>query len=216
MGKTITQFRRLCYPLSYSPVLHENFVPAYSSISSLDTKEAECETINVAAVLTDQTEDDEGEDEDDRIFRIDTNIDRSRLCKAKTARNSVLGKIEASLAKKQLTITEAPHLHTKAVISKLDEATKSVDFDVSTILAEQIKDPVLGTIRSWIQKKITPDLKSPEIQQSKGLLRYCQELDRLLIETEGQLLCYNEPSEKLEEENLKICLPLSVFQLVLV
>ena len=76
---------------------------------------------------------------------------------------------------------------------------------------EQMKDPVLGTVRSWIRKNTPPDTKSPEIQLSKGLLRYCQEFNRLLIEEEGQLLCYNEPSDKLEEENLRICLPLSLF-----
>ena len=144
------------------------------------------------------------------FFRIDTNIDHYWLCKAKTAHDSVLGKIDASLAKKPLTITEAPHLDTKALISKLDEVAQSVDLVVSAILAEQIKDPVLGTVRSWIRKKIS-DAKSPEIQQSKGLLRYCQELDSFHIETEGQLLCYNEPSDKLDHENLRICLPLSLY-----
>ena len=102
-------------------------------------------------------------------------------------------------------------MDTKAFISKLDEVAKSVDLDVSTILAEQIKDPVLGTVRFWIRKQIYPNVKSPEVQQSKGLLRYCQELDRLLIEIEGQLLCYNETSDKLDKENLRICLPFSLF-----
>ena len=74
-----------------------------------------------------------------------------------------------------------------------------------------MKDPVLGTVRSWICRTTLPDTKSPEIQQYKGLLRYCQEFNRLLIEEEGQLLCYNEPSDKVEEENLRICLPLSLF-----
>ena len=214
MGKTINQFRRLCYPLSYSPILYQYSDPTYSSISSLETEEAECGTLNVVTVPTDQTQDDEEEDEDDHIFRIDTNIDHYRLCRAKTAHDSVLGKIDASSAKKPLTITEAHHLDTKALISKLDEVAKIVDLDVSTILAEQIKDPVLGTVRCWILKQISPNVKSPEIQQSKGLLRYCQELDRLLIETKGQLLCYIEPSDKLHEENLRICLPLSLSSLL--
>ena len=143
----------MCYPLSYSSILHDTSDPSYSSISSLDTEEAECETINVVTVPTDQTEDDEEENEDGHIFRIDTNIDHYGLCKAKTAHDSVFGKIDASLAKKPLTITDAPHLDTKALVSKLDEVAKSVDLDVSTILAEQIKDPVLGTVRSWIRKK---------------------------------------------------------------
>ena len=211
MGKTINQFRRLCYPLSYSPIFHENSDPTYSYFSSLDTEGAECETLSVVTIPTDQTEDDEKENKDDHILRVDTNIDHYRLCKAKTAHDSVLQKIDASLAKKPLTITEAPHFDTKALISKLDEVAKSVDLDVSTILAEQIKDPVLGTVRSWIREQISPNVKSPEIQQSKGLLRYCQELDRLLIETKGQLLCYKEPSDKLDEQNLRSCFPLSLF-----
>ena len=111
----------------------------------------------------------------------------------------MLEKTDASLVKKFPTTSDAPHLDTKALIQKLDEVAKSVDLDVSTILAEQIKDPLLSTVRSWIRKNTPPDSKSPEIQQSKGLLRYCQEVNRLLIEEEGQLFCYNEPSDKLEE-----------------
>ena len=152
-GKTVNQFCRLCYPLSYSPNLHENSDPTYSFISSFDTEEAGCQILNVVTVPTNQTENDEEEDEDDHISRIDTNIDHYQLCRAKTAHDSVLGKIDASLGMKRLTITYVPHLETKAIISKLDEVAKSVDLDVSTILAEQIKNPVLGTVRSWIRKK---------------------------------------------------------------
>ena len=125
------------------------------------------------------------------------------MCKATTAHDAVFGKIDASLAKKPLTITEAPHLGTKALITKLD--------DVSTILTEQITDTFLGTVRSRIRKQISLDAKSPDIQQSKGLLRHYQEFDRLLTETDGQLLCYNEPSDNLDEQKLRICLPLSLF-----
>ena len=145
------------------------------------------------------------------VCDISIQADKPQVCQAKQAHELVLGKTNASLAKKFLTISDAPHLDTKALIQNLDEVAKTVDLDISTILAEQMKDPVLGTVRSWIRKKTTPDIKSPEIQQFKGLLRYCQEMDRLLIEDEGQLLCYNEPSDKLEEENLRICLPLFLF-----
>ena len=107
-----------------------------------------------------------------------------------------MGKIDASSSKKPLTVTEAPHLETKSLIATLGEVAKTIDLDVSTILAEQIKDPVLGTVRSWIQKGTSLEPKDPEIQKSKGLIRYCQELDRLLIEEKGQLLCYNEPTDK--------------------
>ena len=126
----------------------------------------------------------------------------------------MLGKTDASLAEKCLTASDAPHLNTNvdsALIQKLDEVAKTVDLDVSTILEEHMKDAVLVTVRSWIRENTPPDTKSPEIQQSKALLRFCQEFNRLLIEDGGQLLCYNEPLDKLEEENLRICLPLSLF-----
>ena len=122
----------------------------------------------------------------------------------------MLVKIDNSLANKPLTANEAPHLDTKPLIAKLDDVAKTVDLDVSTILAEQIKDAVLGIVSSCLRKGISPETKSPDIQQSKGLLRYCQEIDRLFIEEEGQLLCYNEATDKLDYENLRICLPLSL------
>ena len=131
---------------------------------------------------TGQTEGDEKEDIGNHIFEIDISIDHNRLCKAKTAHDSVLGKIAAPVAKKALTFTEAPHLDTKAPFAKLDEVAKSVDRDVSTILAGQIKDPVLGTARSCTRRRISPDVKSTEIQQSKGLLRIRQKLDRLFLQ----------------------------------
>ena len=110
-----------------------------------------------------------------------------------------------------LSAAAAPHLKTQDLITKLDDVAKNVDLDVPTILREQLKDPVLSIVRSWIEGNTFPDLRSPEIRQSKGLLRYGQELDRLLIEEHGQLLCYYEPSDTQDERNLRICLPLSLF-----
>ena len=104
-----------------------------------------------------------------------------------------MGKNYASLATTPLTATEASHFDTKSLIAKLNDVAKTIDLDVSTILPEEIKDHVLGTVRSWIQKGVPPEPTAPEIQQSKGFLRYCQEFDLLLIEEGGQLLCYNEP-----------------------
>ena len=58
------------------------------------------------------------------------------------------------LLQKTLTATEAPNLDTKSLITKLGEVAKTVDLDVPTILAEQTKDPVFGTVRSWLCKGI--------------------------------------------------------------
>ena len=115
------------------------------------------------------------------------------------------------MTKKTVTATEVPHLDTKALIAKLDEVSNMVDLALPTILAEQIKDPVLGIVRSGIRKGNLPNANTPEFHKSKVLLHYSQERDRLLIEAEGQLLCYNEPLDKLNEEKLRNCLPLSVF-----
>ena len=209
MGKFINQFRRRCGPQTQSKASVHTSSTEYSSIDSFSPPEDD------AANLTSTSDDPHHistEDEDDNIvYDISLQADQARLCRAKQAHDLVLGKTDASLAKKCLMDSDAPHLNTKALIQRLDEVAKAVDLDVSTILEEQMKDPVLSIVRSWIRNNAPPDSKSPEIQQSKGLLRYCQEFDRLLIEEEGQLLCYNEPSDKLDEENLRICLPLSLF-----
>ena len=208
LGRTINQFRRLCLPSTQSLNSVEASEPTYSSINSLNTSED--------GNTFEDTYDNEGnaaavDNEDNLICEINTHADPYRLCKAKAAHDAVFGGIDASLAKKPLTANEGPHLDTKSLIAKLDDVAKTVDLDVSTILAEQYKDPMLGTVRSWIRKRISPEPKTPEIQQSKGLLRYCQEVDRLLIEEEGQLLCYNEPTDKLDDENLRIRSPLLLF-----
>ena len=186
LGRTISQFRRLCLPSTQSSSSVEDSELTYGSINSLNTSEDDN--------TFEETYDNEGDaavvdDEDNVICEMNTHANPYRLCKAKAAHDAVFGKIDASLAKKPLTANEVPHLDTKSLIAKLDDVAKTVDLDVSTILAEQIKDPVLGTVRSWIRRGISPDPKTPEIQQSKGLLRNCQEFDRLLIEEEGQILC---------------------------
>ena len=67
------------------------------------------------------------------------------------------------LAKKTLSAAAAPHLRTQDLITKLDNVAKVVDLDVPTILQEQLKDPVLSILRSWIETNTTRDLKAPEI-----------------------------------------------------
>ena len=206
LGKTINQFRRLCLPSTQYLSSAESLDPTYRSIESLNTNEDD-------DALAEPHDDDDNpiidDDENNFVCEKNTHADRYKLCKAKAAYFAVLGKIDASLAKKPLTATEAAHLYTTSLIAKLDEVAKTIDLDVSTILAEQITDRSLGTVRSRIRKEISREPKTPEIQQPKG--RYCQEIDRLLIEEEGQLLCYNEPTGKLDVENLRICQPVSLF-----
>ena len=209
MGRFINQFRQKSGPETQSSASVTASNTGYSSINSLSLSEDD------AADSTSPGDDSNHarlDSEADKIVcDISTQADQAQLCLAKQTNDLVLGKTDAQLVKKFLTASDAPHLKTKALIQILDEVAKTVDLDVSTIPAEQLKDPVLGTVRSWFRKKTPPDTKSPEIQQSKGLVRYCQEFSRILIEEEGHLLCYNEPSDKLEGENLCICFPSSLF-----
>ena len=163
LGRTINHFRRLCLPSTQSLSSVEDSEPTYSSINLLNTNENDN-----AFDETYDNEDDAATDDDENnlICEKNSHAVHYRLCKATAAHDAVLGKIDASLAKKPLTANEAPHLDTK-----LDDVAKAVDLDVSTILAEQIKDPVLGIVRSWLRKGISPEAKSPDIQQSEGLLR---------------------------------------------
>ena len=211
MGRTITQFRRLCQPGSpVSLSSSESFTGTYSSISLIETDETEESGTSSYAERVVHDDCNIDKDEDDYVCEINAN-DHYRPCKARAAQDLVISDPATLLAKKSLSTTAAPHLRTQDLITKLDDVAKVVDLDVPTILQEQLKDPVLSIVRSWVDENHSPDLRAPEIRQSKGLLRYGQELDRLLIEEHGQLLCYDEPSDTLDEKNLRICLPLSLF-----
>ena len=213
MGRTINHFRRLCRPGSpVSLSTSESSIGTYSSISLIETDgTVEPGTSSYAErVVHEDCHIDE--DEDDYVCEINAN-DHYRLCKARAAHDLVISDSDNLLAKTTLSAAAAPHLRTHDLITKLDDVAKGVDLDVPTILQEQLKDPVLSIVRSWVEGNLSPDLRAPEIRQSKGLLRYGQELDRLLIEEHRQLLCYDEPSDTLDERNLRICWPLSLLSL---
>ena len=211
MGRTINQFRRLCRPGSpLSLSSSESSSGTYTSISVIETDGSEeTEPSSYAERVVDEDCDIE-EDEDDYVYEINAN-DHYRIGKARAAHESPLSDPDTLLVKKTVSTTAAPHLRTQDLITKLDDVAKVVDLDVPTILQEQLEDPVLSIVRSWMDRNTSPDLRAREIRQPKGLLRYGQELDRLLIEENGQLLCYDEPSDSLDERNLRICLPLSLF-----
>ena len=210
VGRFINQFRRIRGPETQSNASVSTSNTENSSINSLSPSEDD--EADSTSPGDDSNHVSTDSEDDNIVCNISIQADQARLCKAKQAHDLIIEKTDTSLVKKCLTASDAPHLNTKALIQKLEAVAKTVDIDVSNILEEQMKDPVFGTDRSWIRKNTPPDTKSPEIQQFKGLLRYCQEFNRLLLEEEGQLFCYIEPSDKLEQENLRICLPFSIFQ----
>ena len=155
MGRSINQFRRICGPETQSNASVNTSNAEYSSINSLspsadDTADPTSQCDDSNHVSTDS-------EDDNIVCDISIQADQARLCKAKQAHDLVLGKTDSSLAKKFLTTSDARHLDTKTLIQKLDEVAKTVELDLSTIPEEQMKDPVLGTVRSWIRKNTPPD-----------------------------------------------------------
>ena len=177
MGRAINQFRRLCRPrspVSLSP--SESSSGTYSSISVIETDGTEEPGTSSCVERVVHEDCDIDKDEDDYICEINAN-DHYRLCKALAAHDLVIKDSDTLLAKETLSAAAAPQLRTQDLITKLDDVAKVVDLDVPTILQEQLKDPVLSIVRSWIDGSLSPDLRAPELRQSKGLLRYGQELD---------------------------------------
>ena len=101
-------------------------------------------------------------DEDDYVCEIKAN-DHCHLRKARAAQDLVITDPDTLLAKNTLSAAAAPHLKTQDLITKLDNVAKVVDLDVPTILQEQLKDPVLGIVRSWIGRNTSADLRAPQI-----------------------------------------------------
>ena len=164
LGKTINQFRQLSLPSVQSLSSVEDSEPTYSSINSLNTKEDDVAFKELHHDEDDATTDD---NEDNLIVERNTHANHHRLCKAKAAHDAVLRKIDASLAKKLLTATEAPHLDNKSLIAKLEIVAKTVDLDVSTILADQITDLALGTVRFLLHKGLRPKRNHPIFNNQK-------------------------------------------------
>ena len=83
--------------------------------------------------------------------------------------------------------------------------------DINTLVEEQLNDPVLQKVRSWIKKSDTRPAKTHDINQSKALLSYFNRFEQLFIDEETNLLCYNETVQETSKTDMKICVPLSLF-----
>ena len=70
-----------------------------------------------------------------------------------------------------MTATASPQLKTQGLITKLDEVAKILDPDVTTILQQQLKDPLFRNLRCWVSECISSEPEAPEIRKSEGLLR---------------------------------------------
>ena len=161
MRKSVKQFRRLCQPETQSHISANTSNPDYSSINYLSS--AKNDTADPTGHYDDSHHISTDSEDENVVCDISIQVDKPQLCQAKQAHELVPRKRDASLVKNFLTTSDAPHLDNKALIQKLDEAAKLVDLYISFIFAEQIMEPVLGAVRSWIRKNtplIVNDQKS--------------------------------------------------------
>ena len=103
-----------------------------------------------------------------------------------------------------------PEVDTKELIQKLSDFAKTADLDVITLVEEQLNDPVLQKVRSWIKKSDKRPTKTHDNNQSKALLSYFNRFEQLFIDEETNLLCYNETVQETNKTEMKICVPLTV------
>ena len=142
----------------------EDSEPTYSSINSLNTDEDDNTFDELPADVNAVTDD----DEDDLICDINTHADQYRLCKAKAGEDAVLGKNNASLAKKPLTATEAPHLDAKSLNTNLDEVAKTIDLDTCLrSWQNKLKNQFLEQLDHGSEKELHPNLKLPRFNNLK-------------------------------------------------
>ena len=80
-----------------------------------------------------------------------------------------------------------PEVDTKELIQKLSDFAKTVDLDITTLVEEQLNDPVLQKVRIWIKKSDKRPVKTHDINQSKALLSYFNGFEQLSIDEETNL-----------------------------
>ena len=107
MGKFIKQFRQICGPDAPSSVSANTSNTDYSSINSLSSSEDDDANQDNHCDISPHLD----TDSEDDIIVCDISIqaDKPGLCQAKQAHELVLGKTDTSLARKQLTVSDAPH-----------------------------------------------------------------------------------------------------------
>ena len=143
LGKSINQYKNLCF-LSYKMQCE----PEYSRIDEIETDSSDDEEDVVELHLS---------SEDHEFYR-----DKS------TAKKIIHKKWKKPLLNKHLDVEQFPHVDVKDLLQKLSDYSKITHLDTTTLVAEQINDPVLQVVRTWVRNKNKPNTKTPEIQQLKA------------------------------------------------
>ena len=80
------------------------------------------------------------------------------------------------------------------LLTKLTEFPKKAQIDINTIQQEQSKDPVLHTVRKWIESGNERE-HYYMTRQCKALKAYKSIYKFLLLDDSYKLLCYNKSNE---------------------
>ena len=163
LGRTINQFRGFCLPSTQSLGSVEESEPTHSSMKSQNANEDD----DALDELPDDGDAITNDDEDNLIGEMNTHADHDRLCKAKAAHDTVLGKIDASLAKKPLIATEAPRLDVKTLIAKLDDVAKKLILMCLLCLQNKSKTQFMECLHQGSEKELHPNLKIPRFNNQK-------------------------------------------------
>ena len=114
MGRFINQFRQICVPETQSNASMNPSNTEYSSNNSLSPSEDD--TADTTSPGDDSNHASTDSEDDNIACDISIQADQARLCQAKRAHDLVLEKIDASLVKKCLAASDAPHMNPKASI----------------------------------------------------------------------------------------------------
>ena len=89
----------------------------------------------------------------------------------------------------------------------MTDFAKTAALDVETNVQEQLKDPVIESVKKWVKRGTKPETK-PHRPQDKAIRAYLRQFDLLFIENQNELLNIHEYNDDCSQTP-KICLPLS-------
>ena len=192
LGKTINQYKRLC----------SDVCPYFTNCTIEDETYSEIEEQQDDGYNSDNEIAELNFDQKDSDFLHDFSLANESIRRNKSQKPILKSNIDSELH---------PEVDTKELIQKLSDFAKTADLDVTTLVEEQLNDPVLQKVRSWIKKSDKRPTKTHDINQSKALLSYFNKFEQLFIDEETNLLCYNETVQETNRTEMKICVPLSLF-----
>ena len=91
----------------------------------------------------------------------------------------------------------------------MTDFAKTAALDLETTVQEQLKDPIINSVKKWVKRGTKPETK-PHRPRDKAIRAYVRQFDLLFIENQIELLCIHEYNDDCSQTP-KICLTLSLF-----